>query len=346
MVIGIIGAGIAGLTAGRLLAKAGHEVTVLEKSNGFGGRMATRYAGKALETKMDHGISYFESYSPEFQLFTAELLEKKLIRLWGEKFFFYDGDKIMKKNPFSDNRALYTSVDGMNAIGKYLSRWVDVKTGVKAGGLTHIGKNRRKKRTWMINLTASNTFEADAIIIATPAPQAYGLLNTTIDEINTLKMVRVIDEINYHHAYSLMLGYGNKITPPEWQGLICKNSAIDFISNENSKRDAGQECSLVAHSTHSFASSHLDKDRELVLGRLLNELSNITGGWASTPDWKRLHFWRYSRPANIIHEPFLELEDEESPLALIGDYFNGSDVDAAYRSGYNIAEHWIEKFRD
>ena len=32
MIIGIIGAGIAGLTAGRYLAKQGHEITILEKS--------------------------------------------------------------------------------------------------------------------------------------------------------------------------------------------------------------------------------------------------------------------------------------------------------------------------
>jgi predicted NAD/FAD-dependent oxidoreductase len=40
--IAIIGAGIAGITAARTLANAGHKVQVFEKSRGAGGRMSTR----------------------------------------------------------------------------------------------------------------------------------------------------------------------------------------------------------------------------------------------------------------------------------------------------------------
>lgn len=40
--IAIVGAGIAGLACARVLADAGHRVTVYEKSRGVGGRMSTR----------------------------------------------------------------------------------------------------------------------------------------------------------------------------------------------------------------------------------------------------------------------------------------------------------------
>jgi renalase len=343
MVIGIIGAGIAGLTAGRLLAKAGHEVTILEKSRGLGGRMATRYAGNNDESKMDHGIPYFRAYSPEFQSFTAELLEKGIVKLWGDKLSFYNGEKLTDKNPYSEGSQLYASVDGMNNIGKYLSRWVDVKTESRVAGMTHIGSNRSKKRSWMINMSASNTFEADAVIIATPAPQAYGLINTTIDEISTLKIVREIDEVHYNPSYSLMLGYGDAEVPV-WDGIVCKNSIIDFISNETSKRGEGQECSVVVHTSADFARKNRKKDEDLIKREILGELSEIIGGWAVTPKWDQLHFWRYSRPVKSLNVPYLEIEEKESPLAMIGDFFEGNDIDAAYRSGYKLATHWIEKF--
>lgn len=345
MVIGIIGAGIAGLTAGRLLARAGHEVTILEKSKGYGGRMATRYAGKDLSSKMDHGVSFFTAKSPEFQSFTAELLEKKLVQTWGDRFVFFNGEGLAAQDPNPVELAAFTSIEGMNKVGKYLARWVDVKNSALVGGFTHLGANRTKKRSWIINMTSGDTFEADAIIIATPAPQAYGLLNTTIDEIETLKMVRLIDEVNYSPAFSLMAGYGDTEIP-EWEGIKCMRSRLKFISNESMKRKKPSECTIVAHASEAFSREHRKSDESEVVRLLIDELARVAGGWAADPKWTQLHFWRYSRPAAIIDEPYLDLESHESPLALVGDYFQGNDLDAAYSSGYKLAKHWIEKFGD
>jgi len=342
MVIGIIGAGLSGLTAGRILAKAGHEVTIFEKSRGYGGRMATRYAGKNLASKVDHGLSYFGVKSNEFREFTAELLDKGLIQTWGDNFAAYDGEKILDSAPNQSNEALYTSTGGMNQIGKYLSRWVDIHTNTKVGGLTYFGTNRSKKRSWMMNLTSSDTFEADAVIIALPAPQAYGIISSTIDETNTLKIVRQIDEVSYQPSFSLMAGYGDEEVP-EWEGLICRNSPLEFISNEKLKRDT-QETSFVLHSTADFAREHRTSDEEIVTKKVLGEFAKISGGWASSPKWQQLHFWRYSRAQKVINSPYLELEDEDAPLALIGDYLGGNTVDDGYRSGYLLANAWVKKF--
>jgi renalase len=343
MVIGIIGAGLSGLTAGKLLAKAGHEVTVFEKSRGYGGRMATRYAGKDLNIKLDHGLSYFKAETPEFKEFTAELLEKKLVQVWGKNFSGYDGEKFLDRNPNASSSTFFTSVNGMNAIGKHLGRWVDVRTGTRVGGLTYFGASRTRKRPWMINLTSSETFGADAVIIALPAPQAYGILSTTIDEINTLKIVRQIDEIQYRPAYSLMAGYANAGTP-SWEGIVCSNSALDFVSNENTKRNNDRETSFVLQASEAFSRKHRNSDKDTVIREMLTEFSNIAGGWASAPDWQQLHFWGFSRAKKVISDsPYFVLEEEDAPLALIGDYFQGNTVEHAYRSGYLLAQEWLQK---
>lgn len=343
MVIGIIGAGISGLTAGRLLARAGHEVTIIEKSRGYGGRLATRYAGKDQNTKLDHGIPYFHAHSSEFRLFVAELIEKNLVKLWGDNFAYYRERGFQKTSPTGDNVACYTAPGGMNSIGKYLARWVDVKRNTKAGGLTYIGEGRRKKRPWMINLTGADTFEADAVIIATPAPQAYGVLQTARDETNTLKIIRVIDEIHYNPGYTVMAGYGDR-TAPDWDGIICRDSHVEFISNESSKRESDQECSFVIHSTPAFAKQHRNTDHETVTKMLLNETAKITGAWSAAPVWNQLHYWRYKQAVNSLPEPYLELENGEGPLALVGDYFGGNTIDDAYQSGYKLARDWTDKF--
>jgi len=343
MIIGIIGAGIAGLTAGRHLAQAGHEVTIIEKSRGFGGRMATRYVGKNRETKLDHGLSYFTPVSGAFKKFTLELMENGLVRRWGDEIGLFDGVNFYPKNPYPSNNASFAATDGMNTIGKYLSRWVDVKTELKAGGLTYIGSHRSKKRSWMINLTGGSTFEADAVIIATPAPQAYGILQTTIDETNILKLVREIDEVHYNPSYTLMAGYGNRELP-EWEGVICKNSALEFISNEATKKSHDQECSFVVKTTPEFTRSLRDKESDIITREILDKLSSIIGGWAMAPQWSQHHFWRYSRATKVLDRPYLELELDDAPLALIGDYFRGNGVDEAYCSGLQLSEDWAEKY--
>lgn len=335
---------MAGLTAGRILAREGHEVTVFEKSRGYGGRMATRYTGKNLESKMDHGISYFDIKSDEFRDFADELLDEDLIQKWGINFAAYSGDRILESSPNLPSGPFYSSTKGMNEIGKYLSRWVDIRTETKVGGLTYFGTNRSKKRSWMVNLTSSETFEADAVIIALPAPQAYGILAMARDETNTLKIIRQIDEVVYRPAYSLMAGYGTTDIP-EWQGVICKNSILDFISNESQKRDS-QECSMVLHASESFTREHRNSDEETATKLMLGELAEITGGWAASPEWHQLHFWRYSRAKKVINEPYLELEDPDAPLALIGDYLKGNTLDDAYCSAYKLANDWVEKFNN
>lgn len=330
------------MTAGRILAKAGHEVTIFEKNKGYGGRMATRYGGKDLASKMDQGLSYFGVKSNEFREFTAELLDHELIQTWGDNFAAYDGENFLGSAPNQTSAACYTSTHGMNKIGKYLGRWVDIHTETKVGGLTYFGTNRSKKRSWMMNLTSSKTFEADAVIIALPAPQAYGIISSTIDETNTLKIVREIDEVSYRPAFSLMAGYGSRETP-RWEGVMCKNSPLDFISNEKLKRDS-QETSFVLHASGPFSREQRKSDEDKVIKKMLGEFAKIAGGWAASPGWQQLHFWRYSRAEKVINSPYLELEDEDAPLALIGDYLNGNTVDDAYRSGYLLAKDWVEKF--
>ena len=53
-----------------------------------------------------------------------------------------------------------------------------------------------------------------------------------------------------------------------------------------------------------------------------------------------------SRSTAALNYPYMELEFEDAPLALIGDYFRGTTVDSAYNSGLNLAKKWTEKYAD
>ncbi len=346
MKIGIIGAGIAGLTAGRVLARAGHDVMVYEKSKGYGGRMSTRRANGSAGSskhKMDHGTPYLSGSSPEFQAFLAELEEKKIITKWNDTFSGYADGSIVLEVPGQETKTRYIASDGMNTIGKYLGRWLDFHMGEQIGGITHIGGSRIKKSPWMINASTINVFEADAVIIATPAIQAYGLIGTAQDELEMRRLISMLDDINYTSTFSFMAGYGER-DPVKWSAIISEHPVISWICNESSKRDTAGELNLVAHTSDAFTKKIFDDyDRAQVNEQIMAALGEILGAWAARPQWHTSHLWRYKTPKKSLDMPFFESEDEHAPLAVIGDYFQGTSLEAAYLSGLRLGEHWAEK---
>ncbi len=344
MKIGIIGAGISGLTAGRILARAGHEVVVFEKSRGSGGRMSTRRMGEKAQHRMDHGASYLTGSSDAFQAFIKELEEKKVIRKWTDSFSGYSNGTFLPQVPGRDPQTCYFAPEGMSSICKYMGRWLDFRFNEKVGGVTHIGGSRIKKSPWMINSTTINVFEADAVIIATPAIQAYGLISTAQDEFELRRMITVLDEIPYTSTVSFMAGYGER-KQPDWQAVSCDHPVVSWISNESSKRDSKGKTNIVAHTTDAFAEKTLEEaDSGEVNDNVMQALAEIIGSWAGRPLWYESHLWRYHMPRKHLDVPFLESEDENAPIAVIGDYFQGRSMEAAYLSGLRLGKHWVDKY--
>jgi renalase len=342
MVIGVIGAGLAGLVAGRELAKYGHEVVVIEKSRGYGGRLATRYTGDDLSVKLDHGASFLAAKNESFKAFLNELESKELIRPWTDTFAFYTTDAFYAAHPSHEREIVYAAPSGMNTIGKYLSRWVDLRLNTKVAGLTMVAPGHNRKRPWIINMADTSVLEVDAIIIATPAIQAAGLLSTAQDETPVRALHMEVSHVQYAPAFTVMLGYGERELV-DWKGMYCQDDTIAWISNESSKRD-NKELTLVVQATPEFSESHKNAPKEDVEKLLLKRLGVILDKWAENPYWSQTHFWRYHRPLSVLDKPFLENVNNATPMALIGDYFNGNSMESAYVSGMELARHWIAKY--
>lgn len=344
MIIGVIGAGIAGLTASRKLALAGHEVVIFDKSNGMGGRMATRYAGEQLDIKTDHGAPCFTARSDEFRHFVDELSEKGIAEVWADHFPYYTGEMTLEKHPDIPVEPHYFAPGGMNQIGRYLSRWVDVKLNTKVNGFTYLGAATQKKRNWMINFADFSVMEVDAVIVATPAPQAYGLIENAQDETPFKRIISDIDTISYEPCYSLIVNLGSQ-PAPEWKAIRCNHKSVRWIGNEASKRRNNGNTVIVVQSSAAFASGYIKSNESEVTRALLKAVNEITGIESGKPVWSQLHFWKYRNPRNAMPGYFVELQDHAAPAALIGDYFGETDgVESAYISGFRLAERWLEKY--
>lgn len=343
MDIGIIGAGLSGLVAAKMLSEGGHSVRVYEREESVGGRLASMKAGSNSDLIVDHRESCFAAHDPEFKKFVDELTDKDILGIWDDHFPFYNGEEFEGRYPAREDEDYYYATAGMNQIGKYLSRWVDVAENERVGGFTFIGRDRHIKKPWMLNLTSSDVYELDAVIVATPAPQAYGLINSSQDETDIKKLITDLEYIKYNSCFSMVLVYeGAK--QPDWKAIECTSAEVDWIINESSKRDTGDNLVVVIHSSHEYYVSHHAQKQQETIRQLLNAAAKIAGDWISKPDWTHIHHWKYRQPINPLEKPFLEIDRTDGTLALIGDYYNGKTIEAAYLSGTALARHWLERF--
>lgn len=341
MVIGIIGASISGLIAGKRLAQAGHDVTIIEKDRTLGGRVSTIELD---DIQLDIGITHFEADTHTFKSFIEDWQSEGVVKKWADNFALYDGQEVFDSNPNVDPKPKYIGTKGNQIIADKLSRWVDIKSEEKAGGLTYIGPDRSAKRSWMINMTDISVFECDAVILATPAVEAYGLLQTTQNKTASRKITRHVDEVHYDGRFSLAVTY-EEDEAPDWKGIHCEHSSVKWISNEVSKQGA-EKAALVIQSTNNFFRKHAQKSDEEVKELLLKETADIAGNWVRQPKSSYLHRWKYFEARDPINEYFMELEMADGPLALIGDYLGGTTMENAFVSGYNLAEYWINKYSE
>ena len=116
---GIIGAGIAGLTLGLRLVEAGHDVVVLDKGRGVGGRTSTRRTETA---SFDHGAQYFTVRDPRFREFLEAHLPADCWARWDGRFGVLQEGQIV---PETRLEARFVGVPGMTAIARELASKLD-----------------------------------------------------------------------------------------------------------------------------------------------------------------------------------------------------------------------------
>ncbi|HKH58940.1 MAG TPA: FAD-dependent oxidoreductase, partial [Rubrobacter sp.] len=116
----VVGAGISGLLAAKKLNEKGWTVTVLDKSRGVGGRMATRRVG---EGNFDLGAQFFTVRSERFAGLVEDWLGAGVATEWTRGFADSEG------RPNEDGYPRYRGAEGMTSIPKYISRGLDVRTG-------------------------------------------------------------------------------------------------------------------------------------------------------------------------------------------------------------------------
>lgn len=318
--IGILGAGVSGLTAARLLAEHGHSVVVLDKGRGVGGRASTRRSDFG---SFDHGAPEFRVRDPAFRAFLETHLPPDRWACWEGRFARLHGGRLEVE---TDGTPRYVGVPGMNAIGRSLAEGLEIRTEAEVDAI--LGS----PGCWHLRTAGALSFGPfDRLLITAPPPQAARLLERLSPIADPLRRVEMLP------CFSLMLAPTSGMGFPA-DGIRCEDPVLGWAANEHSKPGRPPGVALVIHSSPDWAAAHRENDRNEVARALRRAAEERFGLDLEAGERFSLHRWLYAAPANPVGEPFLS--DDPAGLAACGDWCLGGGVEGAFLSGAAVAVAW------
>jgi predicted NAD/FAD-dependent oxidoreductase len=321
--VGIIGAGISGLICARLLQHAGLSVTVLEKSRGVGGRIATRRLDS--NVTFDHGAQYFTASDPTFRSQVDQWCRDGFASIW-------EGRIVVLKNaavtPLNESRERFVGQPGMNAIAKSLATGVDIQLNVKVEGIS------RTNGQWQVHDSGGKAFGTfDWLISTAPPPQTNTLFGAHSVPIKTS-----LAKVQMDPCWAVMLQMPEPIQVP-FDAAFVHDSPLSWIARNTSKPDRHSADCWVLHASPAWSCGQVDDSAESVTVALVDEFWKVLGRAPQPIDQVVSHRWLYALPQQPLPTKFLL--DENAKLAACGDWCDGPKVEGAFLSGRALAERLL-----
>lgn len=303
----IVGAGLAGLTAGQVLQDAGWNVVLVEKARAAGGRMATR---RIEESHFDHGAQFFTVRDLRFQ----QAVDRWQAAGWVKPWFTESG------------HVRYRGVEGMNGIGKELSKSLDVRLEAT------VIKLEAREQDWRTTTHHGDTFATSAVLLTAPVPQSISLLAEYFDSL-TAETRSNLRGIAYQPCFALLVTLHGPSRIPAPGYVRPQSGPVAFIADNTRKGISTGAAALTIHAQPEFTQSHEYAPQDEVIQQLLQAAKPWLGSEVRTC---QLHIWRYSQATTPYTQPCI-FSPQPSPLAFAGDGFGAPRIEGAFLSGLAAA---------
>jgi photolyase PhrII len=314
--IGVVGAGMTGLTAARTLSDQGHDVVVVEKARGPGGRMSTR---RNAELRFDHGAQYFTARDPRFLRHVMAWQERGLVAAWDARIATI-GDRDGSKTSQSAER--FVAIPGMSAICRELaSELADCRFDWAVRDLEQL------ERGWMLTSKDGQTLECDALVVTTPPEQARALLADP--EVGAL-----ISGVEMMPCWALMLVLDKPLFA-EHDAAFVNQGPLSWVASQPSRPGRPAANAWVLHASPQWSAMHLEKPADEVRDLLLEAARELPLAQSFTVESAVAHRWRYALARQPLDCGAIWLGAKS--LALAGDWCHGSRVEGAFLSGVAAA---------
>jgi renalase len=336
----VIGAGMAGIACARTLVQAGHQVSVFEKSRGYGGRMAARDTPFG---SFDHGAQYFTIRDARFQL-ALEKAGKGLCKPWSANTVrVLDAHGLVAAAGLPAREPHWVAMPAMNAL---VGHWAQP---LQAAGMveletqvTQIEPDAVSAKRWQLRTKGAGDSQHvysgfDAVLLAVPSPQAHKLLNNAK---SSVRLAEQIAPVEVAPCWTLMLAFPQAMQPgmsmlgPQWNAARSTHHRIAWLARESSKPGRGSVERWTVQASASWSNEHLNDDPARVQAKLHRAFAEITGIRAE-PAHAEAHRWNYAQTTKPLGRS--HLWDAKTGLGVAGDWCIGHRVEDAFVSGLELA---------
>ncbi|HTN13808.1 MAG TPA: FAD-dependent oxidoreductase [Sphingomonadaceae bacterium] len=304
MRVGVVGAGMAGLACGQMLAACGVEVRLFDKGRGPGGRMSSRRmetpCGAAV---FDHGAQFITARDPEFVDQIGRWEAAGAASRWPEA-----------------RADAWVGVPAMNAIPRHMAQGLDVTVGAHVRGIA------RSPLGWSLAFAQGSAGPFDALVIAVPAEQAAPLLG-----LYCLDMARIAVLAPSTPCWAAMLTFAQPLDCPP---VIRHHGIIAWAARNGSKPGRTGPEAWTIHAGTEWSQEHLEQTPEFAAEALTRAFLAAAGS-VQEPAVAVAHRWRFALSGDAGRKA---LWDSTSRLGVCGDWLIGARVEAAWLSGRRLAQ--------
>lgn len=316
MRIGVVGAGVAGLSAARALVDRGHDAIVFEKARAPGGRVATSrirgiempraFAGSTLA--FDHGAQYFTVRDPRFASLVSQWERDRVAAKWTGRIVTFDDEGW---EDIAEGTDRYVGTPGMNAIAMAMAEGLEVSY------------DRRVESLEPLLSTL------DHVVVAVPADRARPLVADVPSLVEKIAGVRMAP------SWTVMAAFEDRVAA-RFDAAFVHGSALGWIARNTSKPKRDWKVDTwVLHATTAWSQAHLDDQPDDVGAFLMETFEDLVRAGLPRAFYATVHRWR-----NAAADPPLAvgaIHDPGARITLCGDWCKGSRIEDAYLSGLEAA---------